>query len=212
MVKNMLKIGITFRITNAETYEEKRDSLSHDWPIFLEKIQAIPIWIPNSISDLTQFLQELDLDGIILSGGDNIGETSKRDKTEKLLIDFAIEKNIPIFGVCRGMQVLNKFFGGTQEILNNNNHIGNNHSVKINNESFSKLINSTNILVNSYHKNIITINSLAEILIPFAFSDIDDTVEAFVHPELPIIGVMWHPEREQKLFDEKIVESIFKNK
>jgi len=212
MVKKMLKIGITFRITNAETYEENRDSLSHDWPIFLEKIHAIPIWIPNSITNLTQFLQEVDLDGIILSGGDNIGQTPKRDKTEKLLINYSIEKNIPIFGVCRGMQVLNEFFGGTQQVLENDSHVGNNHSVKIKNKNFSKLIDSTDVLVNSYHKNIITTNSLAETLTPFAFSDIDNTVEAFIHPELPIIGVMWHPEREQKVFDEKIIESIFKNK
>jgi N5-(cytidine 5'-diphosphoramidyl)-L-glutamine hydrolase len=212
MVKKMLKIGITFRITNAETYEEKRDSLSHDWPIFLEKIQAIPIWIPNIISNLPQFLQELDLDGIILSGGDSIGQTPIRDKTEKALINYAIEKNIPIFGVCRGMQVLNEFFGGTQKTLKNDTHVGNNHSVKIKDQSFLKLINSTNVLVNSYHRNIITTNSLAENLTPFAISDIDDTVEAFIHSDLPIIGVMWHPEREQKQFDEKIMENIFKNK
>tara|TARA_B110000014_G_scaffold163103_1_gene115071 strand:+ start:243 stop:869 length:627 start_codon:yes stop_codon:yes gene_type:complete len=208
----MLKIGITFRITNAETYDEKRDSLSHDWPVFLEKIQAIPIWIPNSVTNLEQFLQEVDLDGIILSGGDNIGQTPERDKTEIKLIDYAINNNIPIFGVCRGMQVLNKFFGGEQEFLNTDTHVGNNHSIKIKNESFSKLINSTDVLVNSYHRNIISVDSLAETLTPFAFSDIDNTVEAFIHSTLPIIGVMWHPEREQKLFDEKIVGSIFKNK
>ena len=208
----MLKIGITFRITNAETYDEKRDSLSHDWPVFLEKIQAIPIWIPNSVTNLEQFLQEVDLDGIILSGGDNIGQTPERDKTEIKLIDYAINNNIPIFGVCRGMQVLNKFFGGEQEFLNTDTHVGNNHSIKIKNESFSKLINSTDVLVNSYHRNIISVDSLAETLTPFAFSDIDNTVEAFIHSTLPIIGVMWHPEREQKSFDEKIVGSIFKNK
>ena len=212
MVRKMLKIGITFRITNAETYDEKRDSLSHDWPVFLEKIQAIPIWIPNSVTNLEQFLQEVDLDGIILSGGDNIGQTPERDKTEIKLIDYAINNNIPIFGVCRGMQVLNKFFGGEQEFLNTDTHVGNNHSIKIKNESFSKLINSTDVLVNSYHRNIISVDSLAETLTPFAFSNIDNTVEAFIHSTLPIIGVMWHPEREQKLFDEKIVGSIFKNK
>ena len=212
MVRKMLKIGITFRITNAETYDEKRDSLSHDWPVFLEKIQGMPIWIPNSFTNLEQFLQEVDLDGIILSGGDNIGQTPERDKTEIKLIDYAINNNIPIFGVCRGMQVLNKFFGGEQEFLNTDTHVGNNHSIKIKNESFSKLINSTDVLVNSYHRNIISVDSLAETLTPFAFSDIDNTVEAFVHSTLPIIGVMWHPEREQKLFDEKIVGSIFKNK
>ena len=206
----MKKIGITFRITNAENYEEKRDSLSHDWPIFLEKINAIPIWIPNSITNLTQFLQEMDLDGIILSGGDNIGKTPIRDETEKSLIDFAIKKNIPIIGVCRGMQVLNEFFGGSTDILNNDTHVGNNHPVKINDKIISKLINSSEIIVNSFHRNIIRTNNLADELTPIVFSNIDDTIEAFVHEKFPIIGVMWHPEREQKLFDEKIIENMFK--
>lgn len=208
----MLKIGITFRITNADSYEETRDSLSHDWPIFLEKINAIPIWIPNSLSNLTPFLEQMELDGIILSGGDNIGEFPMRDETEKKLINFAVRKNIPILGVCRGMQVLNEFFGGNTEILNNDNHVGNNHIVQIEHDLFSKLINCSEITVNSFHRNIIPSSSLAKILKPIALSKTDDTIEAFIHEELPIIGVMWHPEREQKSFDEKIVHGIFKIK
>ena len=152
----------------------------------------------------------MDLDGIILSGGDNIGKTPIRDDTEKLLIDFAIKKNIPIIGVCRGMQVLNEFFGGSTDILNNDTHVGNNHPVKINDKIISKLINSSEIIVNSFHRNIIRTNNLADELKPIVFSNIDDTIEAFVHEKFPIIGVMWHPEREQKLFDEKIIENIFK--
>ena len=65
--EKMLKIGITFRITNADSYEETRDSLSHDWPIFLEKINAVPIWIPNSLSNLTTFLEQMKLDEIKLA-------------------------------------------------------------------------------------------------------------------------------------------------
>ena len=207
--EKMLKIGITFRITNADSYEETRDSLSHDWPIFLEKINAVPIWIPNSLSNLTTFLEQMKLDGIILSGGDNIGQFPIRDETEKKLINFAVKKNIPILGVCRGMQVLNEFFGGTNKILNNDDHVGNNHLVQVEHDSFSKLINSSEITVNSFHRNIIPSSSLAKILNPVALSKTDDTVEAFIHKELPIIGVMWHPEREQKSFDEKIISDIF---
>ena len=47
--KNFLKIGITSRITENDTYVEKRDAISHDWPKFLEKICAFPVIIPNSI-------------------------------------------------------------------------------------------------------------------------------------------------------------------
>ena len=46
-------------------------------------------------------------------------------------------------------------------------------------------------------------------MIPFAFSANDNTVEGFYHSKLPIIGVMWHPEREQKKFDELIIQQFF---
>ena len=52
-----IKIGISLRITNAINYEEKRDSLSHDWVEFLESINIIPILIPNSISNVDDFLE-----------------------------------------------------------------------------------------------------------------------------------------------------------
>ena len=208
----MLKIGITFRITNAETYEEQRDSISHDWPLFLEKINAIPIWIPNSISNLDNFLNEIKLDGIILSGGDNIGDTPIRDATENSIIKYAMNKNMPLLGVCRGMQILNEFFGGTLHTLSNNSHITNDHLIKLKNEFLLKLINNSEISVNSFHKNIITNSSHAEILNPIAISEIDDTVEAFMHQNFPFIGVMWHPERQQKSFDEDILKKIFEKK
>jgi putative glutamine amidotransferase len=206
----MLKLGITSRITESSNYIEKRDALSHDWPKFLEKNNAIPISIPNSLSDTENFLKEINLDGIILSGGDNIGDTPERDKTEKILINFAINVKIPIFGICRGMQVLNNYFGGNNMALNNSTHIDNDHIIKIENNIFSELLQSSELVVNSFHHNVITKESLGKSLIPFALSKNDKTVEGFFHSELPIIGVMWHPEREQKIFDEKIFHKIFK--
>ena len=205
----MLKIGITFRIVKAINYDESRDALSHDWPKFLEKLSALPIWIPNSLSNLESFLKELKFDGIILSGGDNIDQTSERDKTEKSLIDFAIKNNIPIFGVCRGMQKINQYFGGTYETLSTSEHVGKEHLIDIKQEKFSTLFQSKTIEVNSFHHNIITKDTIGDNLTPFAFSKNDNTIEGFYHPKLPIIGVMWHPEREQKKFDELIIQQFF---
>ena len=205
----MLKIGITFRIVEEINYVESRDALSHDWPRFLEKISALPLWIPNSLSNLESFLKELEFDGIILSGGDSIGETPERDKTEKSLIDFAIKNNIPIFGVCRGMQKINQYFGGTYETLSTSEHIGKEHLVDIKQEKFSTLLQLKTIKVNSFHHNIITNDTIGQNLIPFAFSKNDGTVEGFYHSKFPIIGVMWHPEREQKEFDELIIQQFF---
>ena len=77
------KIGITSRIVSAENYDEQRDAISQDWPPFLEKINLTPIFIPNSLDNITEFLDKIEVDGFILSGGDNVGDNPLRDNTEK---------------------------------------------------------------------------------------------------------------------------------
>ena len=77
-----LRIGISTRIIPSENYIDDRDTLSHDWASLLEKINILPILIPNSLLEIEEFLDEIELDGIILSGGDNIGEFPLRDKNE----------------------------------------------------------------------------------------------------------------------------------
>ena len=99
-------IGISLRITNAEKYVEKRDSISHDWPILLQDLGFTPLLIPNTISDVTTYLDEMKISGLILSGGDNIGDDKLRDKTETTILDYAISHNVPFIGVCIGAQLL----------------------------------------------------------------------------------------------------------
>ena len=43
---NLKKLGISLRIAKNEKYDEKRDVLSHDWPVLLEKLGFLPIYIP----------------------------------------------------------------------------------------------------------------------------------------------------------------------
>ena len=196
------------RVVNAENYIERRDAISHDWPKFLKSINCIPVFIPNS-SSTESFLEEMSLDGIILSGGDNIGDHKDRDQTEKIILNYAISKNIPIFGVCRGMQILNQYFGGSLTTSSSKTHVGQEHSINIVNENYSKII-SSEITVNSFHDNIITSKNIGANLKPFAESKTDQTIEGFFHETYLIIGVMWHPEREQKLFDELIIKNLLK--
>ena len=107
------------------------------------------------------------------------------------------------------MQKINQYFGGTYETLSTSEHIGKEHLIDIKQEKFSTLLQLKTIKVNSFHHNIITKNTIGKNLTPFAFSKNDGTVEGFYHTKLPIIGVMWHPEREQKKFDELIIQQFF---
>ena len=203
------KIGISLRITNAQNYVEKRDSISHDWPVFLEQLGFSPLLIPNTISDIPTFLDEMKISGLILSGGDNIGDDNVRDKTENMILDYAVSHNVPLIGICRGMQVINTFFGGKIQSTNNSDHVKNDHFVNITNHSLFK---NEQIQVNSFHHNIITLSNLGKNLSTFAISKNDNTIEGLIHNELPIFGVMWHPEREQENFDQLIINNLFNKK
>jgi len=205
------RIALSLRIIESTDYDEKRDALSHDWPFILEKLNFTPIYVPNNLLDLKAFLKELKIDGIILSGGDNIGDNSERDHTEKELIDFGLSSQIPIFGVCRGMQVLNKRFGGFHTESSEKKHLAKNHSVILN-ETFSLLLGNNTFNVNSYHRNIIYEDSLGKDLKPFAKFEDDNSIEGFYHIDLPIIGVMWHPERDPNTGNKLILKKIFQNK
>lgn len=212
MNKKNLKIAISLRIVKTENYEEKRDSLSQDWPQFFEKLNLNPILIPNNMTNLESYLDSLSINGIILSGGDNIGDYPERDSTENKLIRYGIHNNLPIFGVCRGMQIINHFFDGT--ILNNSskNHVGKSHEVQISNNIIYEKLNSKLITVNSFHNNILKDKNLGENLISFARTASDNTVEGIIHKTHKILGVMWHPEREQNKNNELILKCIFHDK
>ena len=80
-MNNMLKIGITSRVVEAETYTEKRDAISQVWTTFTQKINGMPIYIPNSLLDVESFSKELKIDALVLSGGDNVGFPPEREKT-----------------------------------------------------------------------------------------------------------------------------------
>ncbi len=200
----MLKrIGITQTVEKVGIkYLEYRDCLDQNWTKVASKLNSILLPLPNLEKNLIlDYLSELNLNAIILSGGNTISAfdkiskeiSSRRDNFEKILLQYAFSNNIPVLGVCRGMQMINFFFGG--KLAKIKGHVGIKHSLNIvdNNYKLPKV-------VNSFHNWSIPKNLLAKNLIPIAY-DNDNNVEAFILKEKKFIGIMWHPERESKLND-----------
>tara|TARA_Y100001936_G_C16044531_1_gene653778 strand:+ start:329 stop:976 length:648 start_codon:yes stop_codon:yes gene_type:complete len=206
-----IRLGISLRIVEETNYEEKRDALSHDWLTLIENLNAFPILIPNNLKNLDEFLLTSNLDGIILSGGDNIGKNPERDHAENKIIEFSLKHKIPTFGVCRGMQMINNYFGGSININSTTEHVKNSHGVQIVDSKFSDMIGKSSLNVNSFHNNTITEEILGQNLEPFAISNNDHTIEGFFHTKLPIVGVMWHPERDHAENSEIILRNIYNN-
>ena len=206
------KIGISLRVEKIEKFNEKRDTISHDWINFLQKLDYFPVLIPNNLIDVGDYISELKLNGIILSGGDNIGEFPERDQTENKILEYAIKNSIPVLGVCRGMQLINTFFNGTISENSNSGHVGKPHNIDIMNPSLVNLFGHDKLEVNSFHNNLIKKDDIGDGLDVFALSEKDFTIEGCFHKKYPIIGVMWHPERDQQKKHQSQIIDIFCNK
>ena len=203
------RIGISSRIMNIEKFDEKRDAISHDWIDFVQRLGLLPILIPNKIIDVEDYISKLNLEGIILSGGDNIGEFPERDKTEIRIIEHSIRNHIPILGVCRGMQLINEFFNGKNIMNKDSNHVGKSHDVTIKDTNFKDILGEK-LEVNSFHNNIIRKEDIGRELKIFAETKHDSTVEGYFHKKYPIIGIMWHPERDQEQeYQSKIINVLY---
>ncbi|MBU2895095.1 gamma-glutamyl-gamma-aminobutyrate hydrolase family protein [Vibrio hepatarius] len=189
-------IGITQRVDVIQDCRERRDSLDQAWQGVCEKLNAVMIPLANDGTYIDPLLTRLSLDIVIFSGGNSLSFlcdqnsdiAPERDLFETKLLDYAIKNNIPVLGVCRGMQFINKFFGGKLKRVAE--HVATNHSLVPCSEQNVELPRR----VNSYHSWGIGYNDIASELMPLA-KDYEDNIEAFIHLDLPILGIMWHPER-----------------
>jgi N5-(cytidine 5'-diphosphoramidyl)-L-glutamine hydrolase len=197
----MKKIGISQRVELIRSYGERRDCLDQRWSSLLLSLDCVPIPLLNiEPREVPRVLDELHLDAVILSGGNSIAvldETAsdaapERDAFEAELLDQVFARGIPILGVCRGMQMINHHLGGNLSVCAG--HVATRHNLTVVPE-YRSLIASP---VNSYHGYGILPSDLAPSLTPIAHDD-DGHVEAFVHSQKQLMGIMWHPERETPL-------------
>ena len=131
-----------------------------------------------------------------------INDPVLRDKLEKEILNFSKKVKIPIFGICRGFQILNNFCNGS--LVKIENHCNTRHKLK-----GEKIFNYRE--VNSFHNYGVTKKTLGNDLIPLAMTE-DGCIEAIKHTKYPWMAIMWHPERENIFNDEdlKIIKKHFK--
>lgn len=163
---------------------------------------------------VAQYLPEVstDYDGLILCGGNDVdpkyynqpidGSVDidlKRDEVDFELLKAFIEAGKPVFGICRGFQLINIYFGGDlyQDIPESRLHrrindIDSVHSITAEKNSIIEKLYGPCPSINSAHHQ--ALNNLGTGLRATAFWQ-DKYIEAIEHTELPIFAVQWHPER-----------------
>ena len=157
------------------------------------------------------------LDGLILAGGSDIdpasygakphpetrGTRPERDRFELALGTRALERDMPVLGICRGMEMLNVIQGGTL-----NQHLGlelhrhtpgtyADHGVRLEPGSLAaRVVGDERTEVRSAHHQ--GLDELGEGVVASGYAD-DGIVEAIELPERSFaVGVLWHPEEDER--------------
>lgn len=201
----MKKIAITQRLIANLSYYETREALDIQYSKLIRTAGFLPIILPYEI-DFNDYFTEFKIDGILLTGGNDLNSVNEsplskqRDAYEKALIKFAIENSIPLFGICRGLQVIAEYFGSNFKKVAG--HVAVYHNLNINkNSRYSKDLIELGE-VNSFHN--FAIDTLGKDLIPSATSP-DGTIKAVEHKKYRIFGQMWHSERETPFKENEVI-------
>jgi gamma-glutamyl-gamma-aminobutyrate hydrolase PuuD len=197
--ENPLKLlGITQRVAAIKDYGERRDCLDQRWSDLALCLNYLPVALPNiSPEKVESLVDSIGLDAIVFSGGNTIASLDllaadtapERDAFESELLKLALVKDIPVIGICRGMQMINLAFGG--DLTQISGHVATPHLI------YSKTLTyQFPKTVNSYHRWGISNDGLANDLVIMAI-DAEGHIEAYEHQNARLLGLMWHPEREK---------------
>ena len=169
---------------------------------------GLPVHLPQHV-DPAEYAGRLD--GLVLSGGADVGPEHydagraadtgpvepSRDEAELALIEVAVADELPVLGICRGLQLLNVWAGGTLH-----QHVPAHarydlapgdqfDELRVEPTSRLGLMYGSSLRVNSLHHQ--TVDRVADGWVVTARSG-DGTVEALEWPGHDVIAVQWHPE------------------
>lgn len=235
----MIKIGISacFMYPDKERIVFGHKSLSYlenDMARYITQKGVLPVLIPD-VSD--EYLESIlsEMDGFVFQGGvdlapETYGEKpigrwkgdAYRDQYELKIMDYAIKNSKPVYAICRGMQLMNAYFGGTlyQDTVTQKPDAEDHRSAELYDTikhpiefvSGSFLANlyseEKNPQVNTVHHQ--AVKDLGSDLEVYANSP-DGIIEAFGYSKEPdgkVMGVQWHPEFSPTLGKEVIDADI----
>lgn len=218
-------IGVTANLREDPKSEEQRP-LGHfvradfDYVDGVVGAGGIPMVLPPIVEMAEKVAGRID--GLLLSGGSDLdpsyyGEepvpelnatVPKRDAFEIALVEHALERGIPVFGICRGLQILNVALGGTlyqdlpsqlhPDLIAHRQQVPKwqwTHEVEVDgNSKVAGIMETDDIRVNSYHHQ--AIKDLSDDLVAVAHTS-DGVIEAAESPNLSerwLVGVQWHAE------------------
>lgn len=182
----MRLVAVSQRVDVHPSRGERRDALDQSWVRLLRACGLTALPMPNHAETARAMFEGMHVTGLLLTGGNDLarygGDAPERDETEHLLLQLARARRLPVLGVCRGMQVIQDAFGVPQAAVTG--HVAVRHRVDG---------TMRDAEVNSFHAYGAT-ETVAELEVLARAPD--GVVEALRHRDEPILGQMWHPERE----------------
>jgi putative glutamine amidotransferase len=219
-------IGICTSLVRARwsVWDQRAALLSFGYIAAIQRAGGLALMIPPD-PRLEEIPDEaLDrIDGLILAGGHDVDPAAygasahpatnntvpERDRTEIALVRRAIERDMPVLGICRGMQVMNVALGGTlaqhlPDELGHEHHRphpgsfdDSDHEVRLTEGSLAALA-AGELVHNTKSHHHQGVDSIAEAYEVTGYSTLDDLPEAIEAPDRRfVLGVQWHPEADE---------------
>lgn len=229
-------IGLTSYLDTASwgVWQQPAALIPYSYVDAVTRAGGIALLLPPQESGALEAVAAID--GLVLAGGpdlapDTYGEephpktgtpNSERDDWEFAVLGEALRQQIPVLGVCRGMELLNVALGGRliqhlPDRLGDLSHqpapaVFGDQSVRVRAGSrLAEILGTGPVPVRCYHHQAVT--KIGHGLLPAAWCG-DETVEALEMPERDfVLGVQWHPETapdDNRLFA-ALVEAAAKN-
>ncbi len=218
-------IGICTALERARwgLWDQEAVLLARSYVEAVQRAGGLVLMVPPDARLLEDPDEVLDLlDGLVLAGGSDIDPAGygarahpetvdtvpERDRFEIALVRAAIERDLPVLGICRGMQLINVAYGGTllqhlPERFGHHEHLrvagtfdGADHDVDLVEGSLAaRAAGETHHATKSHHHQ--GVDRLGEGLLISGCSAMDGLPEAIEMPDRRfVLGVQWHPEAD----------------